>query len=118
MHVQVTPLHRPLPPGEGRGEGLPARSDSSISSHSLRATPNASAMRRDVTLRRRRSTGLDFERTDVAARAEGTSLPSLIDRETRPREAGAAGGIPGIDGWASGVRQVGLGWPSGFGRAA
>src|SRR5713226_1852934 len=33
MHVQVTPLHRPLPPGEGRGEGLPATSDSSISSH-------------------------------------------------------------------------------------
>ena len=29
------PLNRPLPPGEGRGEGLPATSDGSISSHPL-----------------------------------------------------------------------------------
>src|SRR5258707_1098351 len=36
MHVQVTPLDRPLPPGEGRGEGLPTMSDSSISSHPRR----------------------------------------------------------------------------------
>ena len=36
MHVQVTPLHRPLPPGEGRGEGLAATSDSSISSRPLK----------------------------------------------------------------------------------
>src|SRR5258708_4345287 len=28
IHVQVTPLNRPLPPGEGWGEGLPATSDS------------------------------------------------------------------------------------------
>src|SRR5260370_24402223 len=34
-HVQVTPLDRPLPPGEGRGEGLPATSVNSISSHPL-----------------------------------------------------------------------------------
>ena len=26
IHVQVTPLDRPLPPGEGWGEGLPATS--------------------------------------------------------------------------------------------
>ncbi len=31
MHVQVTPLSRPLPPGEGRGEGLPEISGRSIS---------------------------------------------------------------------------------------
>src|SRR5260221_11565304 len=35
IHVQVTPLNRPLPPGEGWGEGLPATSDSPISSHPL-----------------------------------------------------------------------------------
>src|SRR5258708_5613353 len=34
MPGQVTPLDRPLPPGEGWGEGLPATSDSSISSQS------------------------------------------------------------------------------------
>src|SRR5258708_24516016 len=34
-HVQVTPLNRPLPPGEGWGEGLPATSVRSISSHPL-----------------------------------------------------------------------------------
>ena len=28
--MQVTPLHRPLPPGEGRGEGLPAISDRAL----------------------------------------------------------------------------------------
>src|SRR6266446_10363692 len=33
MLDQVTLLDRPLPPGEGRGEGLPATSDRSISSH-------------------------------------------------------------------------------------
>src|SRR5258708_6835816 len=32
-HVQVTPLNRPLPPGEGWGEGLPATSVRSSSSH-------------------------------------------------------------------------------------
>ena len=36
IHVQVTPLDRPLPPGERWGEGLPATSVSSISSHPLR----------------------------------------------------------------------------------
>src|SRR5258708_2761477 len=36
IHVQVTPLDRPLPPGEGWGEGLPATSVSPISSHPLR----------------------------------------------------------------------------------
>src|SRR5258708_4407946 len=35
LHDQVTRLDRPLPPGEGRGEGLPALADSSISSHPL-----------------------------------------------------------------------------------
>src|SRR5258708_1504868 len=35
IHVQVTPLDRPLPPGEGWGEGPPAMSDRSISSHRL-----------------------------------------------------------------------------------
>src|SRR6266446_645781 len=35
IDAQVTPLDRPLPPGEGRGEGLPATSVSSISSHPL-----------------------------------------------------------------------------------
>src|SRR5258708_38974306 len=40
-HGQVTPLDRPLPLGEGRGEGLPATSVSSISSHPLRVTLNA-----------------------------------------------------------------------------
>ncbi len=38
IHVQVTALDRPLPPGEGRGEGLPATSVSSISSHPIRMT--------------------------------------------------------------------------------
>src|SRR5258708_30814445 len=37
LHVQVTPLDRPLPPGEGWGEGLPATSVRSISSHPLMA---------------------------------------------------------------------------------
>src|SRR5258708_13058942 len=35
IHVQVTPLDRPLPAGEGWGEGLPSTSVSSISSHPL-----------------------------------------------------------------------------------
>src|SRR5258708_38664060 len=35
IHVQVTPLDRPLPAGEGWGEGLPATSVSSISSQPL-----------------------------------------------------------------------------------
>src|SRR5258708_1341244 len=35
MHGQVTPPDRPLPPGEGWGEGLPATSESSISSRPL-----------------------------------------------------------------------------------
>src|SRR5260370_2760592 len=35
-HVQVTPLNRPLSPGEGWGEGLSATSDSSTSSQPLR----------------------------------------------------------------------------------
>src|SRR5229473_5935901 len=37
IHVQVTPLDRPLPPGEGWGEGPPATSDSSISSQPLKS---------------------------------------------------------------------------------
>src|SRR5258708_3522322 len=35
-HVQVTPLNRPLPPGEGWGEGLPPTSGSSTSSQPMR----------------------------------------------------------------------------------
>src|SRR5258708_28121838 len=41
MHGQVTLTARPLPRGEGRGEGLPAMSDRAISSHPLRANLKA-----------------------------------------------------------------------------
>ncbi len=43
--MQVTPLNRPLPPGEGWGEG-PATSDSSISSHPLSEVGWVSVKRR------------------------------------------------------------------------
>src|SRR5258708_34986931 len=45
IHVQVAPLDRPLPPGEGWGEGLPATSVGSISSHRLRGYRGATCLR-------------------------------------------------------------------------
>src|SRR5258708_16580275 len=61
IHVQVTPLDRPLPPGEGRGEGLPATSASPISSHPLRlCSASTLFLLLVLDLRRRDGLGLVF----------------------------------------------------------
>src|SRR5258708_26046285 len=39
MHVQVTPPDRPLPPGEGRGEGL-CHSGSEVNRQSIKNSPS------------------------------------------------------------------------------
>src|SRR5258708_45483 len=59
IHVQVTPLDRPLPPGEGWGEGLPATSVSPISSHPLRLC-SASTLFLLLVLDLRRRDGLSL----------------------------------------------------------
>src|SRR4051812_17274682 len=50
--------------------------------------------------------GLDFDRADVAARAEGTAQAALIDGEVRAAQAEAAGRSAAFDGRAGEERQV------------